>query len=85
MKEFFGPRGSNLEQKKEMNNALATDGWMSLKNLSTEEAKNEAINTLDMYIIASGLKSDLLFNSPNDYKTPFTKEELRQRLASGRR
>jgi hypothetical protein len=35
-----------------------------------------------MYIIASGLKSDLTFRSDSDYKTPFTKEELRKEIAS---
>jgi len=35
-----------------------------------------------MYIIASGLKSDLIFKNDDDYKTPFTKEELRKEIAS---
>jgi|SRR5690554_3800570 len=80
LKEFFGPRGSNLDQKKEMQNRIAMGGWVSLKDLPKEEGKNEAINTLDMYITASGLKSNLLMGE-NDYKTPFTKEELRRKLA----
>jgi len=82
LKEFFGPRGSNLEQKKEMKNKIATDGWVSLKDIPATEAKNEAINTLDMYIISSGLRSNLSFKNDNDYKTPFTKEELRKEIAS---
>lgn len=82
LKEFFGPRGSNLEQKKEMKNRIAMDGWVSNKDMPETILKNEAVNTLDMYIISSGLKSDLLFNNDNDYKTPFTKEELRKELAS---
>lgn len=84
LKEFFGPRGSNLEQKKEMQNKISLDGWVSLKDMPKDTTKNEAINTLDMYIIASGLKSDLLFKSPNDFKTPFTKEQMRRNIA-GRR
>lgn len=82
LKEFFGPRGSNLDQKKEMKNKIATDGWVSMKDLPKDEAKNDAINTLDMYIIASGLRSDLLFKNNDDFKTPFTKEELRKEIAS---
>jgi hypothetical protein len=82
LKEFFGPRGSNLEQKKDMKNKIAADGWISLKDIPPTEYKNEAVNTLDMYIIASGLKSDLTFRSDSDYKTPFTKEELRKEIAS---
>ena len=82
LKEFFGPRGSNLEQKKEMKNKIATDGWVSMKEIPVTESKNEAINTLDMYIISSGLRSDLSFKNDNDYKTPFTKEELRKEIAS---
>lgn len=81
LKEFFGPRSSNLEQKKEFNNNISLDGWVSLKDLSKDKTNNEAVNTMDMYIIASGLKSDLLFDSKNDYKTPFRKEELRQALS----
>lgn len=82
LKEFFGPRGSNLEQKKEMKNKIATDGWVSLKDIPIAEDKNEAVNTLDMYIISSGLRSDLQFNNRNDYKTPFTKEQLRREISS---
>lgn len=82
LKEFFGPRGSNLEQKKEMKNKIATDGWVSLKDIPSTESKNEAINTLDMYIISSGLRSNLLFKNDSDYKTPFTKEELRKEIAT---
>jgi hypothetical protein len=81
LKEFFGPRGSNLDQKKEMKNKIATDGWVSLKDMPKAEEKNEAINSLDMYIISSGLRSDLQFSNPNDYKTPFTKEQLRRDIA----
>jgi hypothetical protein len=82
LKEFFGPRGSNLEQKKEMKNKIATDGWVSLKDIPSTESKNEAINTLDMYIISSGLKSDLTFKNSTDFKTPFTKEMMRKDIAS---
>ena len=81
LKEFFGPRSSNLEQKKEFNNDISLDGWVSLKDLTKSKDKNEAINTLDMYVIASGLRSDLLFDNNNDYKTPFRKEELRRTLS----
>lgn len=81
LKEFFGPRSSNLEQKKEFNNDISLDGWVSLKDLTKSKDNNEAINTLDMYIIASGLRSDLLFDNNNDYKTPFRKEELRRTLS----
>ena len=82
LKEFFGPRGSNLEQKKEMKNKIATDGWVSMKDMTPTEDKNEAVNTLDMYIISSGLRSNLSFKNDNDYKTPFTKEEMRKEIAS---
>lgn len=84
LKEFFGPRGSNLEQKKEMKNKIATDGWVSLKDMPVAEDKNEAVNTLDMYIISSGLRSDLQFSNRNDYKTPFTKDLKRREIASGK-
>ncbi len=82
LKEFFGPRGSNLEQKKEMKNKIATDGWVSLKEMPVSDSKNEAINTLDMYIISSGLKSDLIFKNSTDYRTSFTKEMMRKEIAS---
>jgi hypothetical protein len=55
-----------------------------MKDIPTTVDKNEAVNTLDMYIISSGLKSDLSFKNDNDYKTPFTKEELRKEIATGR-
>jgi hypothetical protein len=84
LKEFFGPRGSNLEQKKEMRNKIATDGWISLKDIPEAKDKNEAVNSLDMYIIASGLRSDLQFSDNKDYKTPFTKEQMRREIATGK-
>lgn len=53
-----------------------------MKDLPAAELKNDAVNALDMYIVASGLRSDLIFNNDNDYKTPFTKEELRKEIAT---
>lgn len=84
LRELYGARGSNMDQKKYMQNKIATDGWVSSKDMPANEGANDAVNTLDMYIIASGLRSDLLFNNTNDYKTPFTKEKLLRELARKR-
>ena len=72
LKELFGPRGSNQNQKQEMYRQIARNGYFNIddaKNKDDDMTKHTAVNTLNMYLLASGLRSDLIVNS---LKTSYT-------------
>lgn len=77
LEEFFGPRGDNQDKKRQMYRLLAQNGSFELSELHSEPASNTALNTADTYMIASGLKSDLV--TP-DYRTIFSiRSQIKQK------
>lgn len=72
MKELFGARGQNQEQKQHMYRQIARNGYFSLNDAvsdSKDLTKNTALNTLNIYLLGAGIKSDLITNS---LKTSYT-------------
>lgn len=72
VEELFGPRGSNQAQKQEMYRSIAKNGYVSLEDTKLKDddlSKHTALNTLNMYLLASGIRSDLIVNS---LKTAYT-------------
>ena len=70
--ELFGPRASNQQQKQEMYRSIAKNGYVSLediKNKDNDKTQHTALNTLNMYLLVSGIRSDLIVNS---LKTSYT-------------
>lgn len=59
-KEFLGPRADDLVAKTEMTNSIMTQGYVSLDSLTSDLRNKTALNTADAYMLASGLKSNLV-------------------------
>jgi hypothetical protein len=76
IQELLGPRADSQKKKLEMYKNISRDGYVSLKDLEESAAddreKSTTINTINMYMLASGLKSDLVTNS---MKTLYTVDQ----------
>ena len=74
LEEFLGPRADNMGKKNQMYNDIARDGYVKLSELEGSLDDSVTLNTVDTYLIAAGLKSDLITDG---LKTSYTvKEEL---------
>jgi hypothetical protein len=63
LEEFLGPRSDNELKKMEMYRDISRDGYTTLDKLTTDITKSVTLNTLNTYLLASGIKSDLLTDS----------------------
>jgi hypothetical protein len=69
MREFLGPRADDMVAKSEMYSAIASKGYVSLNDLTNNVDNKTTLNTLDVYFIGCGLKSDLITKGPLLRKT----------------
>lgn len=72
MQELFGPRAANQKQKQDMYRQIARNGFYDMsqsKEKDDDLTKHTALNTLNTYLLASGLRSDLIVDS---LKTSYT-------------
>lgn len=60
LKEMVGPRSDNLVAKAEMLKKIAKDGYVSNKDYKINKFDKTAINTMDIYFLAAGVKTDLV-------------------------
>jgi len=75
MEEFYGPRADGFDKKSDFYNQIAVDGYADLSKLTTDLTKHTALNTLNTYLLASGLRSDLVTKT---LKTAYTlKKDLK--------
>jgi len=72
MKEFLGARSDNEQAKLAMYRQIARDGYTTLEDITPKEITSTTVNTLNTYLLASGIRSDLINNS---LKTNFTIEQ----------
>jgi hypothetical protein len=63
LEEFLGPRADNELKKMEMYRDIARDGYATLDKLTSDITKSVTINTLNTYLLASGIKSDIMTES----------------------
>jgi hypothetical protein len=65
LKEFLGPRADNQSKKLSMYRQIARDGFATLEAMDEDSdiAKSTAINTMNAYLLASGIRSDLVNDS----------------------
>jgi hypothetical protein len=63
LKEFLGPRADNLQKKQQMYQEISQDGFCTLESLKSDKTSSVALNTLNTYLLASGVKSDLINNT----------------------
>lgn len=69
LEEFLGPRADAQSKKRAMYRQIARDGYCSLGDLEEDRSSSTTLNTINTYLIAAGLRSDLVNNS---LKTEFT-------------
>lgn len=60
LKELLGPRADSNDMKEQMIGAINRDGYVSLKDLKSDIKNKQTLNTVDVYLMGSGLKSDLI-------------------------
>lgn len=54
------PRADDSVMKSEMYNSIARKGYVSYKDLTNNVDNKTTLNTLDVYLIGCGIKSDLI-------------------------
>lgn len=75
LEEFNGPRADDHVMKREMNESIATKGYVLLDDLTNLPTNKITLNTVNTYLLGMMLKSDLVTDS---YILPKTSEELFQ-------
>lgn len=77
IKEFTRAKADDMEAKNKMYNQINTTGQVSLKDLESDKSNQVARNTVDVYLIGSGIMSNLL---EQDYMTPYTLSMKKMRI-----
>ena len=60
LRELHGPRADDMMMKQEMSSQIANQGYVSLDDLESDPANKTTLNTVDVYLMGMGLKSDLV-------------------------
>lgn len=63
LKEFLGPRANAQDAKREMLRQIVRDGYATLSDLPNDPTEKTALMTLNTYLLASGIRSDLINTS----------------------
>ena len=77
IREFTRAKADDMEAKNKMYNQINTTGQVSLKDLDSDKSNQVARNTVDVYLIGSGIMSNLL---EKDYMTPYTLSMKKMRI-----
>lgn len=73
LQELHGPRADDPVMKREMNQSIATKGYVVLDELTNLPTNKVTLNTVNTYLLGMGLKSDLVSDT---YILPKTSAEL---------
>lgn len=60
LKEFLGPRADDSVARTEMAAAIAKNGYVSEKDLSNDKRNKTSLNTLNVYFLMQGFKTNLI-------------------------
>ena len=63
LQELHGPRSDDLMMKRQMNQSIAQRGYVLLDELENLPTNKTTLNTVNAYLLAMGLKSDLVTDS----------------------
>ena len=77
IKELTRAKADDMEAKNKMYNQINTTGQVSLKDLESDKTSQVARNTVDVYLIGSGIMSNLI---EEDYMTPYTLANKKMRI-----
>lgn len=73
LQELHGPRSDDPVMKRQMNQSIATKGYVMLEELENLPTNKVTLNTVNTYLLGMGLKSDLISGT---YILPKTSEEV---------
>lgn len=73
LQELHGPRADDPVMKRQMNQSIATKGYVMLDDLENLPTNKVTLNTVNTYLLSMGLKSDLITDT---YILPKTSDEL---------
>ena len=77
IKELTRSKADDMEAKNKMYNQINTTGQVSLKDLTSAKSSQVSRSTVDVYLIGSGLMSNLI---EEDYMTPYTLANKKMRI-----
>lgn len=60
LEELLGPRADNQEKKRQMYRQIARDGFCTLDSMEASRSSSTTLNTLNTYLLAAGVRSDLI-------------------------
>ena len=60
LEELLGPRGDNQEKKRQMYRQIAKGGYCTLDSMESTRFSSTTLNTINTYLLASGIRSDLI-------------------------
>lgn len=73
MQELNGPRSDDMTMKREMNQSIATKGFVELDELTNLPTQKVALNTVNSFLLSMGIKSDIVSDT---YILPKTSGEI---------
>lgn len=73
LQEFHGPRADDMVMKRQMNQSIATKGYVVLDELDNVSTNKVTLNTVNTYLLGMMLKSDMVTDS---YILPRTSDEI---------
>lgn len=62
LQEYLGPRADDMVMKNELYSDIARKGYGNLSGLTNDVDNKTTLNTVDVFLISMGLKSDLVTN-----------------------
>lgn len=60
LQEFLGPRSTRMKAKNQMYKQIAQNGFCTLESLEKEPSSSVVLSTINTYLLASGIRSDLI-------------------------
>lgn len=60
LREFLGPRADDMVMKAELYSDISRKGFATLNGLTNDVTNKTTLNTLDVYLMGMGLKTDLV-------------------------
>ena len=73
LQELHGPRADDMVMKRQMIQSINTKGYVSLDDLENVSTNKVTLNTINVYLLAMGFKSDLVSDT---YILPKLSEEI---------
>lgn len=63
IEELLGPRADNIQKKRQMYREISERGYCTLESLKSDKSSSTTLNTLNTYMLASGIRSNLITNT----------------------